>query len=359
MKKYILLLLIVLVGVTIAGEDALAKTYDFGNFSDREIQDRRPPNLLHQRTVIWRGNINYLQFETGKLDGKLLLLSATSKHLRVHLGKENLRLLGNRTKLRVPGKILYLDSHSLPDRPKIAIATVTFLTGNRLKTNIYTLRFADGTVQLSTFDQSNWRLVRPVNDRMMSQSFDLETLWKDEISLLKTTSSGYKKNRTAHLPGSSRLMTLRYLSHGQWVEIGSNGNLRLIENQSVHSKSNGNYGVTPFTLKPLRENWRRAIISEPLRFPPVYLPNQRLVAVMANPPTHSGLRGFFQEDKKASFVQLFSVNQNQLKQQLTVGPFPKNILDLEVPGMNQNQLLLLRRTVEKTVVLEMLDFSEL
>lgn len=343
--------------LSLAAAPLVAQPIDFGKMAEEKEREELSTLLTETRTL-WQGEAEQLQFETGVLDDELLVLSATNRRLRFSVGNEFDPLEGDYSQ-RIPGKILFLDLHSLPNRPEIALSTVTFLTGQELKTNVFMIRLNEGEPEVTSFHEATWKLLRPVGNRMMSQVFDPGELWQNEIHLLRTTQSGYSRDEPVSLPEGSRLMSVTRLDEQRRVSINGEGDLVLSRNDEVLSTVEGDFGATSHVLEPLRGNWRRTDKQEPVRLAPEHVEGEELIVVMVNPPVRTGLQGFFSQGNSPSTIKFFSFRGNELTEQSLLGPYEGRVLDLEVSPANPDQLLWTRRTPNGRVLLEMLDMSRL
>jgi hypothetical protein len=352
--------IVVLIALTISCTNPTvghSQTFDFGTSANEEAS-RSVSELKQEAETLWRGKAEYLQFETALLRNQLLFISATSTNLSLNLGTE-LDPLRTEFEKRMPGKILLIDAHSLPDRPRIAVLSVTYLTGDRFKTSVFVVRSEDGRPKLREFEESNWRLIRPVGGWMMAQQYDPESLWQQPINYLTTKTSGYVTGESVPLPDSARLMSLLKLTDEQWVYINKSGDLILTDGKEILSTISGEFGATPTLLRPIRNSWKRQNLSEPVRLSPEYIPSKEWLAVMENPSAPSGLLGWFSRRNEPSTIKLFSTEGSSIGLLDTIGPFPGDVFDVEVSPANPHQLLWLRRNLEGNVVLEMLDLNEL
>ena len=356
-RTLLISLSLLLVGSVLA-DTGRAQTIDFGKMDVEKESSRNISKLLTETQQLWEGQTENLQIETGMLDGKLLVLTATNQRLRVNLGNE-LDLLEGEVSRRIPGKILLLDSHSLPNRSGRALVTVTFLTGDEFRTTVLVVSREAGEINLQKFDSKPWKMIRPVGDRMFSQTFDPNKLWQNDISFLRTTRTGYVNDRETDLPEGIRLTSLARLSDERWVGTNGNGNLVLLEGGKILSTVEGDFGAPSHVLKPLNNSWRRGDQGEPVRITPEVIEGEELLVVMENPPVQTGLQGFLSPGSDPSTLKFFSYGDNELTERSMVGPFEGRVLDVEVPPANPNQLLWLRKLSEERVVLEMLDLSRL
>lgn len=351
-------LLLVLLLTTVGANTSTAQTVDFENLdTERETQDL--PDLLQRKKTLWSGRTETLYFETGVLADELLTVSATANRLHVNTG-QTLRLLNGELQEKIAGRILYLDLNSVRGHNKIALLTVASLVQDTLRSRVFTLRQdADEDLSLNEFYRSNWSLVRPVGDQMFRQQYDPQSLWVDEIQAMTTTQSGYEPAKALNLPERARLSSLTRIDGERWSFVDARGALTLVKNGSVTTKIKGNFASTPDKIQPSRANWQQGTRTEPIRLPPVVLPERNTLAVMYNPNPSGGLMGWLYGSSSPSSIELFSYDDDSLEFSGSIGPLRSRILDVEVPEANPNQLLWLRTSGRDEVSLEMIDFSKI
>lgn len=333
----------------------LGGTIDFGRFESSDSSSDLD-TVIEERTRIWAGTTDNLQLETGILDGELVTIGASSDKLFVNRENE-IQLLDGDIERNVPGEILLLDYSRVPDKAKVNLLTVTYLSGDQVITNVYFLRQSDTGMNLRKFNTSEWMLMRPVGRRMVGQKFNLKQIWNEEISTFSPRKNDYVTESSLSLPVGARAMSLLQLKDDRWIYIGPSGKLTLSRYERELASIPGDFGAIPHLLEPVQESWSRTRDREPVRLAPEYLPSKGFIAVLENPPSLSGFLRLFGYERNQSSVKLFAMNQDDFVLERTLGPFDRTVLDLEVPPANPDQLLILRRTGESEVALEMIDFS--
>lgn len=335
-----------------------AETIDFNDLSQQSNNDRLE-TLLNERKTLWTGRTGFLNFEAGVLDDELLLVSATSNRLIVNTG-QSLDLLNGDLQESLPGRVLYLDLHSVPRHPRIALVTVTILAQNTLKSTVYSLKTTpDEGLKLNAFYESNWSLIRPLEDQLYRQQYDPQSLWIENIEYLQTTRSGYKPAGSLGAPSGARLSSMTRLGDTEWAIINNDGNLLHIVDGRVTTRIRGNFGGTSHMLQPRQTKWSEGELGEAIRLPPVQMKNQNILAVMYNPRSSGGVLSWIFGGSSPSSIELFNLGGKRLQFQGSIGPLQGRVLDVEAPASSSNQLLWLRRSGRKEVSLEMIDFSKL
>jgi hypothetical protein len=333
-----------------------AQSFDFGKLDNAEKQES-VTDLLEEKEVLWKGNVDVRQFETGFLNDRLVVFYTTGNSL--HLRKGNSLDFADPDRSEdLPGKVLYLDYADLPSRKGQSLVTVTFMSQNQFKTQLYLFKYTDDEMSLQKIAERPWELVRVVNQQLLGQNYDPSRIWEPTIHTLTIQEESYAEGETYQLPSEARLMSLRSLEADTHVFIDGGGNLNLTNGGRILNQQKGQYGATPELLKPMNENWRRTDKMEPVRLPPEVGPSGDRLAVTVNPPKPSGLQGLFFGGNASSSVEIIRLENQSFISESSVGPFNNPVLDLEIPPANPDQLLWIRRTEANNLVLEMIELTE-
>lgn len=351
--RVLLLLLIVFLAVP---SESPGQSFDFSELKPDEEQ-KTVTNLLKDKEVLWRGDVDVRQFETGFFNDQLVVFYTTGSSLH---WKENnsIDFRSPDQSEQLPGKILYLDLAELPERPGQAMVTVTYMAQNQFKTRLYLYETDSKKTSLTRITERSWELVRAVGARLLSQEYDPSRIWKSSIFTLTIQEGQYRKDEPYPLPDGTRLMSLRKVPNNRHVQIGRDGTLELLDQKQTIDRLNGHYGATPEILKPLNENWRRTDQQEPVRLPPEIGPSGERLAVSQNPPQATGLQGLLFGGQSTSSIEIIQLQDQSLVTESSIGSFKQPVLDLEIPPANPDQLLWIRRSGSGTILLEMVELTE-
>jgi hypothetical protein len=355
-KQISTILTIIVIFSSFLVPEVQGQSFDFGELETKEEQNTAT-NLLKDKEVLWRGDVDVRQFETGFPNDQLVVFYTTGTNLHWKQGS-SIDFSSPDHSEELPGKVLYLDWARLPERPGQSLITTTFMAQNQFKTRLYLYEPNDQESTLTRIAQRNWELVRVVGSQLLSQEYDPSEIWGSPVFTLTIEDGSYQKDDPYPLPDDVRLMSLRKLSDDQLIHIGRHGNLELLDGKETVAQLDGQYGATPEILKPLRENWRRTDRQEPIRLPPEVISDGDRLAVSFNPPQSSGLQGLLTGGGGSSSIEIIRLEDQSLVPESSIGSFENPVLDFEIPPANPNQLLWLRRSDSGTIVLEMVELNE-
>ncbi len=331
------------------------QSFDFGELETKEEQ-KTVKNLLEDKEVLWRGDVDVRQFETGFFDDQLVIFYVTGTTLHWKQGR-SLDFSSPDHSKELPGKVLYLDFAQLPERPGQSLITTTFMAQNQFKTRLFLYEPSDQEFSLTKISERNWELVRVVGSQLLSQEYDPSRIWRSKIQNLVIEDGQYQRGDPYTTSDEVRLMSLRKLPNDQLLHIDRKGNLELLDGKERITQLDGQYGATPEILKPLNENWRRTDQQEPVRLPPQVVPSGKRLAVSVNPSQSSGLQGLLFGGDKSSSIEIIRLEDQSLVVETTIGSLDGPVLDYEIPPANPDQLLWLRRSDSGTL-LEMVEINE-
>lgn len=317
--------------------------------------DRR--RIIGGEKTIRSFNRDITQFETAMLSGRLLWAASDEDHLYFARGAEGLgQLVRSGLRVELDGRIVSLDLHTMSHLPDTVLLSVVHRSvrqmGDRILTTLYAVETSGEQLRVDSYYRTHDRVVRLIGDRFFAQGFDAPDMWRRKIYRLKSTDSGYEVETELNRPDDTRLLSTSALPGGLWAQLLSRGDLVLSRGDRTVARREGNFGLRPFELTSRSKHAR----SEPVRVPPVYLPNHEQIAVVRNPPD-PGLFGLLSENGGESYLKLFEVQPPSLDEVALIGPFPTRFLDVEVSEANRDQLLWLRRRKGGGSILQVVDLS--
>ncbi|MFB6355847.1 MAG: hypothetical protein ABEJ65_04960 [bacterium] len=362
----VILLVIVCIFVILPSHPSFVhgKEYDFGKVQDksgtssgRSRQPSKAINITEDVEVLWETKAPYLLLELGSLKDQLLWVVSDKRNVHVTLGRGASFYPGNKTQ-KVPGMVINLNVHSLKHMPKTALVTVGYKQGNHVNTRIYTLRVSNGDqINISTFSNFEYQLIRPVGPYLYRQQFDVSVIWKTIIHKMHTKGKSLEKGKKFGGPEKGRLSSLEHLYGNRFATIDSEGNLIVFVPDKHGKRLPAGFGRGLTNFSSLTEQSRnRESTGEPLRLPPAYSSRKQLLSVIKNPPVKNSMDDWINNATSNSFIYLF--DEKSLGFVGEIGPFSHPVFDVEVPPQNPNQLLWFRRKGNQKTVLEMVDLDK-
>ncbi|MFB6345770.1 MAG: hypothetical protein ABEK50_08375 [bacterium] len=307
------------------------------------------------RKELWRGRTASLYFEMGTLNAELLSVSATPRRLYISTGKPYKLLQGQLVK-RLPGGVVHLDLHSVPQRSNFAAISLTYFARSKFKSAVLSLyRHVNGTLELNTLYQGDWQLVRPLGNQFYRQTYSPSGSWENPFERLTTTQSSYEVNGTLSIMKDALLSSTTKIDENLWSTITSGGELVVVDHGRIASRINGNFNASVHRIKPGSKD-DQSNKSDPLRLPAVYFDDRNQLVVIRNPKPSSGYFSWLFGETKQATLEMFDF-KNPLQHKARVGPLPGRILDFESSRNDGSKLFWLRRENEKTVILESVDLS--
>lgn len=310
-----------------------------------------------KRKILWEGDLRIDHLERSVLGGKdLWVLGTTGKILITDVGDSGPEDV--LTSRELPGRLLSLDFYPFPNRPGQGLLTVSYALNDILKSRVYQIKQPDDPTdppRLRRFTTETRALIRPLGSFLYAQEVTPYDGWGSGIVRLHTKRSGYERGQPLAGPDSLRLLSLASIPGTKAklrAGVDAKGNLVLLRKGRVLDTVEGNYARSGRSIREDRVPRPDRREPEPLRLPPAASEQGPILAVPTNPKPTSGLQSWLADDP-ISFLNLFEVRNETLREVRTLGPYRGRLLDLEFMKRGNGPLVWLRRNSGRTYLEEL------
>lgn len=138
----------------------------------------------------------------------------------------------------------------------------------------------------------------------------------------------------------------------RFITLDKGGDLRLLEDGKSLDNVEGDFGHGPGAVYPRGDR----VEPEPVRIPPAWLPDRKLVVTVNNPDQTGGIQNWVFSGSDQSRLRVFRLQNKKLQPVGRVESYPGIITDLEVSSFNAGQVIWIRRT-DETTFFEVLDLT--